>query len=164
MALGPPLPLERMPLVYLFSSQSPSRPPTKDLGCRLQATTKDIKGGQTHPRPSRSCHCSPSPPQMRSPLVVIRVLFVGLLVSTTAASNVRCQNPKVRCEWRKLSPSERTEWVDAVNVFISPSQLVYDIDQWLLVPCCSPSRPQAGAVCSSERFVDPTGQPIQLLL
>ena len=65
---------------------------------------------------------------MRPFLVTVRVLFVGFLVSTAAASNVRCREPKVRREWRKLSPSERTEWIDAVNVFISLSQAVDDAD------------------------------------
>ena len=53
---------------------------------------------------------------MRHFLGAVRVLFVGLLVSTVVANNVTCKNPKVRYEWRKLSASQRTEWMNAVNV------------------------------------------------
>ena len=55
--------------------------------------------------------------QMGSYLYILRGLLFGLLVSTATANNA-CQKPKVRREWRKLSPSERTEWINAVNVFI----------------------------------------------
>ena len=59
---------------------------------------------------------------MRPFLGLIRVLFFGFVVST-AANNMKCQNPKVRYEWRKLSGSQRTEWINAVKVFI-PSPAV----------------------------------------
>ena len=58
----------------------------------------------------------------------VRVLFFGLLVSTVVANNTRCQNPKVRCEWRKLSASQRTEWMNAVNVPIPLPQAAYNAD------------------------------------
>lgn len=120
-------PVEQGCLLYVFplSYQLPS---TKYLGRLLQAIMKGIKGGQTHHHSSRLCHPSIFLLQMRPFLSLIRVLFFGLLASTVVANNVTCQKPKVRCEWRKLSPSERTEWIDAVNVFIPLPQTVYDVD------------------------------------
>ena len=53
---------------------------------------------------------------MGSFLGIVRVLFLGLLVST-AVANKTCKNPKVRREWRKLSLKEREQWIEAVNVF-----------------------------------------------
>lgn len=55
---------------------------------------------------------------MGSFLGVARALFICLLVSAAVASNT-CKTPKVRREWRKLTPGERTEWIRAVNVLIS---------------------------------------------
>ena len=51
-------------------------------------------------------------------LGVVRVLFLCLFVAGIAAQK-SCQEPKVRREWRKLSPDERAEWIGAVNVLIS---------------------------------------------
>jgi len=48
-------------------------------------------------------------------LGVVRALLVSLLVSAAVANGKKCENPKVRREWRKLSSSERSEWIDAVN-------------------------------------------------
>ena len=116
-----------------------------------------------HPS-SRLCHPSLSPPQMTSFLSVIRVLYFGFLVSTAVANNVTCRKPKVRCEWRKLSRSERTEWINAVNVLTFPSRAVHDADLWPLVPCYSPPRPQADSNCSSKCLADPADKRNQLIL
>ena len=60
------------------------------------------------------------------------ILFLDLL-GFTAVSDDTCQNPKVRREWRKLSPNERTDWMNAVNVTDLLLQDIYDVDRWLLV-------------------------------
>ena len=62
---------------------------------------------------------------MRSFLGIVPVLFFCHLVSTAAIGNT-CQNPKVRREWRQLSPSERTEWMNAVNV-LTPHRVLFTI-------------------------------------
>ena len=63
---------------------------------------------------------------MRPYLSIIRALFLGVLVSTVVGDSAGCKKPKVRREWRKLSPSERTEWLKAVSVRIPLLQIVYD--------------------------------------
>lgn len=63
---------------------------------------------------------------MRPFLGIFQVLFFGLLVSAAVANNATCDNPKVRREWRKLSVSERKDWIDAVNVCVPLPQAVYD--------------------------------------
>ena len=66
---------------------------------------------------------------MGSSLGFIRILFLGLLVSTAVANNnSTCHKPKVRREWRTLSDSERTDWLKAVNVCTPLSQAVRDAD------------------------------------
>ena len=54
---------------------------------------------------------------MASFLGVLRVLFVSLLVSVAVAADGDCTDPKVRREWRKLSPDEQSEWIQAMNVW-----------------------------------------------
>jgi hypothetical protein len=55
---------------------------------------------------------------MGSFLGIVRVLFLGLLVSAAFAKKT-CKKPKARREWRKLSPHEREQWIEAVNVLVS---------------------------------------------
>ena len=94
---------------------------------------------------------------MRSFLGIVHAVLLGLLGSA-AASNNTCRNPKVRHEWRKLSPNERTEWMNAVNVTTLLLQDTYDVDWCLLVHRYSSSRSQTYTVCSGERFADPSGK------
>lgn len=56
---------------------------------------------------------------MASFLGVARVLLLSLLISTVVADDKKCENPKVRREWRTLSSSEQADWIDAVNVLDS---------------------------------------------
>jgi hypothetical protein len=56
-------------------------------------------------------------------LGVVRALLISLLVSAALADgnksgndDKKCGKPKVRREWRKLSPSERGDWIKAMNV------------------------------------------------
>ena len=60
---------------------------------------------------------------MRSFLGIVPVLLFCHLVSAAAINNT-CRNPKVRREWRQLSPSERTDWINAVNVF-TPRRVLF---------------------------------------
>ena len=78
---------------------------------------------------------------MRPFLGAVRVLFLGLLVSTVVADNTKCKNRKVRHEWRKLSASQRTEWMNAVNVCIPLPRTVHNADGWRLVLGHSSPRP-----------------------
>jgi len=73
-----------------------------------------IRGVQVRSHSSRPLHSS----QMGSFLGVVRVLLLCLLVSAVGAKDA-CKQPKVRREWRKLTPGERAEWIDAVKVLIS---------------------------------------------
>ena len=51
------------------------------------------------------------------------------------------------------------------SMYSSPScNAARDVDLGLLVPCRSPPRSQAAAVCSNERFANPTRQRNQLFL
>ena len=61
-------------------------------------------------------------------LGVVLVLFFGLLASAVAANNTICCEPKVRREWRNLSPSERIDWMNAVNVPIILPRAAYGAD------------------------------------
>ena len=47
-------------------------------------------------------------------LGLVRVLLVSLLVTAVAADE--CKKPRIRREWRKLTPRERAEWINAINV------------------------------------------------
>ncbi|KAF9644191.1 Di-copper centre-containing protein [Thelephora ganbajun] len=51
---------------------------------------------------------------MGSFLGVVHALLLCCLVSAVVAYD-GCFNPKVRREWRQLTPGERTEWIRAVN-------------------------------------------------
>ena len=133
--LGTPSPLKREYLVYISPSSFYFAPSAKDVGCRLRVATGDTKGGWVRPHSSQLSHYPlSSPPQMRPFLSIIPVLFLGLSVSA-AATNTTCKNPKVRREWRKLSSTERSEWINAVNVFIPMPQTAHNADRQLLVPC-----------------------------
>ena len=45
-------------------------------------------------------------------------LFIGAAVASVHAA--LCESPNVRREWRALSPHERAEWIEAVNVLFPP--------------------------------------------
>ena len=87
---------------------------TDDLGPKL--SQKSIKGvwARSHSLRLLTSHHS----QMGSFLGVVRVLLLSLFVSAVVANNNGCGKPKVRREWRKLSPRERGDWISAVNVLI----------------------------------------------
>ena len=59
---------------------------------------------------------------MLSFLVTSRLLYFSLLAALT---NKTCRTPKVRREWRDLSLREQAEWIDAVNVLMSPPAASY---------------------------------------
>jgi tyrosinase len=52
---------------------------------------------------------------MGSFLGLVRVLLLSLFVSAAVASNSGCGKPKVRREWRKLSPRDKGDWIKAVK-------------------------------------------------
>jgi len=65
-------------------------------------------------------------------LGLVRVLLVSLFVTSVAAD--QCKKPRIRREWRKLTPRERAEWIDAINVFrFTVLPMLQDTDQTLLV-------------------------------
>ena len=79
--------------------------------------TYSIKGAQVNSCFLRPSHCLL---EMGSFLGIARVLFLSLLVSAVVAGNGRkCQNPKIRREWRNLTTSEQADWIRAINVLIS---------------------------------------------
>ena len=85
---------------------------------------KSIKGVDECPDSPQRRHR----PQMGSFLGLTRVLSLCLLVSAAVAGSggyggsggyqTKCQQPKVRREWRALSDSEQAEFIRAVNVRI----------------------------------------------
>lgn len=52
-------------------------------------------------------------------MVLLHILRITL-VSALLFASVRghCTNPKIRREWRRLSPDERAAWLNAVKVFL----------------------------------------------
>ena len=103
--------------------------------------------------------------EMGSFLGIAHVLFLSLVVSAVVAGNGRkCQNPKVRREWRSLTTSERADWIRAINVLISWFSHCSSTNRLYLVSRCPSSRSQTGTDCSAQRVFNPTRQLNQLSL
>ena len=49
-------------------------------------------------------------------LHILRIALVSALLFTSASG--QCTTPKVRKEWRCLSPDQRASWINAVKVFV----------------------------------------------
>jgi len=66
--------------------------------------------------------------KMGSFLGVVRVVLLSIFVSVVVANNGGCFEPKVRREWRTLSPRQQGDWINAVKVLIQHCHTVWDAD------------------------------------
>lgn len=95
------------------------------------------------------------------------LLLASLAFSVTAYQHNRtCVNPKVRKEWRQLSESERSDWINAVNVSTSnlPSPPFIRTDSCFLVPGHIAPRPETTAYEPLEYLPDSTRFQLELFL
>ena len=55
------------------------------------------------------------------PLHILRVALVSALLFRYVSGH--CRTPRVRKEWRCISPDERASWINAVKVFPLPARI-----------------------------------------
>ena len=145
-------PEKRIPAVFI---------PNPFTSPQLLVVACDIKGLLVCSHFSRPRNRS----KMRSFLSVAPALILSFLVNVVAGHG-SCKEPRVRREWRSLEPSERQDWIDAVNVctHLTTPPSVQAIDWRFLVPRHPPSRSQHDAFRPSQRITDSARQQNQLSL
>ena len=97
------------------------------------------------------------------PLDILRIALVSALLFTSVSGH--CTTPKVRKEWRRLSPDERASWINAVKVFLPlPEQRRSFLNLANVVHCQVTARSQDYPHRRPGDFVDPIYNPEQFLL
>lgn len=92
------------------------------------------------------------------PLTFLRVALVSTLLFTSVSGH--CTTPKVRKEWRCLSPDERASWLNAIKVFVPLAQVFFPLLNFATqVSCQVTAQSKHYSHCGPRDFVDPTHLP-----
>lgn len=97
------------------------------------------------------------------PLLILRITLVSALLFTSVSG--QCRVPRVRREWRCISPDERASWIKAVKVFLPLARVTSVISEFCIsVPCQDTPRSRGHPRRRPRDFIDTTSQPEQFLL